>query len=209
MKLTTEQKKALFRQNMGIAETVDAAQNAVGRYATNHRRSAYQNMAGSHQMTHPNTRPLSITIKNTGTEVQNAILFGAHVATEQSGANIEITSRTAPSIAAINSEVASKPMILEAVIFQANTKPQIAQGWDLVSKDLFGGGTNDVFIPEMHQDPTFNSETLIKAALPKFTASGNNWIRIPIEAGNTVTINFIPGAQLSLEGITEGTNTVE
>ena len=210
--LSSEEKKALFKKNMGIAEQTGQDHNAVGRYARPHYgRSRYHNMAGQNN---PNTqydhaKILSVTITNSGSTTENAILFGKHVATEQSGANIQITSKTAPSIEAINNEVASKPVELHSVLFQANTKAQTSQVWDLISKNLYGGGTHDTFIPQMFLDPANNSETLIDAPLPKFTASGNNWMRIPVEAGNTVTINFRTGAQLSLEGITEGTNTIE
>lgn len=210
--LSQEEKKALFEKNTGIAEKTGQMNNAVGRYhsPSQYRRSQYHNMAGNSQMTdHTPSKILSVTITNSGSATENAILFGKHVATEQSGANIQITSKTAPSIEAINNEVASKPVELNSVLFQANTKAQTSQVWDLFSKDLYGGGTNDKFIPQMHLDPANNSETLINAKLPKFTASGNNWMRIPVEAGNTITINFRTGAQLSLEGITEGTNTIE
>jgi len=213
MSLTKEQKKQRFLQNMGIAEANAADQHAVGRYAhRSSRRPLYHNMAGHSQMTPGNyqdARALSITIKNNGTTVENAILFGLHTTTETSGSNIEITSRTAPSIEAINNEVASKPMILERVKFQAGVKEQTSHAWQLNSKNLVGGSTSDIFIPEMHQKSADNNVTLIDAILPEFTASGNNWMSIPIEPGNTVTINFIPGAQLSLEGITAGTNTVQ
>lgn len=210
MKFTTEQKRQLFRERMGIAEDTDQAHNAVGRYANKpYHRSSYYNASGNPQVAPAPEKILSITIYNAGTTVENAILFGKNAATVQSGANIIITSKTAPSIEAINNEVASKPAVLNSVLLQANTKAQTTQVWDLHSQNLYGGSTNDKFIPQMYLSPANQSETLIDAPLPTFTASGNNWMSIPVEPGNTITANFRIGPQVSLEGIANGTTVVE
>ena len=209
-RLSKDEKKALFRERMGLAEQAGQDHNAVGRYARQpYRKPQYHNMSGNPQANHAPAKVLSVTITNTGSTTENAVLFGKNVATQQSGANIQITSKTAPSIEAINNEVASRPAELKSVLFQANTKAQTALPWKLSSRDVYGGSANDIFIPQMHLSPSNQSETLIDAPLPKFTASGNNWMKIPVAAGNTITINFRAGAQLSLEGITEGTTTVE
>ena len=206
--LTDAQKTAIFAKNMAIAEAANQVAQAAGRSGHNHRAS-YPNAAGYPMIQRPELRTLTFTITNTGTATQNAVLFGKDFA-PQSGADIQIKPQIAGStIASINSDVATSPLAIHDVLFNAKTDNQMQNPWDLNFANSFGKKESSQFFPQNYVDPANNTLTLIKTAFPKFTASSKNWMEIPIEPGNTVMVNFTVGAQLSLEGIAQGTHTIE
>ena len=214
MSLSKEQKKQLFLQNMGIAEANDADQYAGGRYHRNRHPvrqypTSYNNMSGGDSMhtNEPNLRTVGFTISNTGTEVQNAVLFGQAFA-PASGANITITPKNGVSIGSINSDAATNPFRIHEVLYNGRTEDQMDHSWKLQFSDNSGSNQGDVFHPQDHVDPRNLKTTLIRAPFPKFTASNKDWLVIPVEPGATITINFWVGAQLSSAGIVEGTHTV-
>lgn len=211
--LTDQEKINLFKQKMGIGEDAGQVHHAGGYHRNPYAkpRNPYYNVAGpsdSRMEDYQNTRTLALTITNTGTATQNAVLFGKDFA-PQSGADIQIVPQIGGSFESINNDVASSPLVIHMILFNAETKAQMKNVWELNSANNFGKKESEQFFPQNHVEPSNLTQTLIKTIFPKFTASNKNWISIPVEPGNTITINFWVGDQLSLEGIAQGTHTVE
>ena len=224
--LSTEEKKALFRKNMGIAEQLGQDHNAVGLTANRDPRQThlrhYHNASGNAGAGNPYTdykemlayhgnvggQTLAFTISNTGTATEDAVLFGRDFASP-SGANITITPSTGGTMAAINNDVATQPMHILGVRFRANTDTQSGLTWKLEGKDTFGNEKRSPFSPQNWITPDNQIDNLVMAPIFNFMASNKNSLVIPIEAGNTITITFYVAAQLSLEGIVAGTNTID
>ena len=221
--LTDQQKKALFLENMRIAEQTGQDHNAVGltvdrdpRKAQNH----YYNAAGGNANPYTDYKEmlahhgkaggqvLAFTITNTGTSTENAVLFGRDFA-DVSGSNITITSNTGASLAAINNDVATRPMHVLGVRFRANTDTQSGLTWRLKGRDSYGNEESKPFQPQNWITPDNQIDNLVMAPIFNFLASNKNFLVIPIEAGNTITLTLYVAAQLSLEGIVAGTNTID
>lgn len=233
--LTLAEKAALFRQNMGIAETTGHAHNAVGLTSNRDPRkpNAYQNMGGhrhyqnmdgsagspmnpskSQEILHyhgaAGSQTYTFIIENTNGAgaTQNAVLFGDDFA-PVSGADIVITPTKGLSLASINKDVSKNPVHIRGTRFKAVTDTQAALAWTLAGIDSFGLTSSIPFEPQIWITPDNQQDNLVYAPHFDFIASNRNWISIPIEDGNKVTVTLFVAAQHSSEGIVKGTNTID
>ncbi|WP_025741909.1 hypothetical protein [Aquimarina pacifica] len=155
----------------------------------------------------PNDRTLTVVIKNTSGESAEAIVFGGNEeAAQPTGVTVTVEESSHKEV---REESKSNPFMISGMKYSVSDPLQFDNVLKLTTRTAAGSNTVRVFQPRNATSPQNFTQQLIDSEGFEMDVTGQNSIRLTINAGVTAVFTFTIKARANMGNLLKGRNVAE